>query len=243
MARVTEAHLEARRKQIVEAAWQSFARQGYHQTTMQDIADAAGLSAGAIYRYFPGKDALLKAINDRSQEMGRALLAVARSRAQGPVDVLQVLGETLFSVFYDPLFEATTRANVEIWPEMLRSELLRAALRQELTFWREAVAELLREAQRRGDLKPEVDPEAAVILFMAAWEGLRQWRMIDPENFTPERVLQAMQPVFGGVMTVQLDPSGQAARAGPHLEPPFGTRMPGPRQGEKQGQDERDEGL
>ena len=38
MARVTEAHVEARRNQILDAAWSCFARRGYHQTTMQDIA-------------------------------------------------------------------------------------------------------------------------------------------------------------------------------------------------------------
>ena len=38
MSRVTEAHIEARRNQITSAAWACFARKGYHQTTMQDIA-------------------------------------------------------------------------------------------------------------------------------------------------------------------------------------------------------------
>ena len=226
MARVTEAHLEARRNQIVDAAWQLFAQKGYHQTTMQDIATEAGLSAGALYRYFSGKDALLKAINDRSQEMGRTLLAAARARAQGPIDVLQVLGETLFSVFYDPLFEAATKANMEILPEILRSDVLRDAIRQELGFWRGAVADLLREAQRRGELKPDVDPEAAVILFMCAWMGLRDYRMVDPENFTPERVVEAIRPLFAADMRVRVDRSGRSADTTPYFEPPFTTRMP-----------------
>ena len=68
MARVTAAHVEARTNQIILAAWECFARKGYHQTTMADIAGEAGLSAGAIYRYFASKEAVLKAIS----EIGRA---------------------------------------------------------------------------------------------------------------------------------------------------------------------------
>src|SRR3989304_6147095 len=87
IARVTEAHLEARRDQIVNAAWTCFAQKGYHQTTMQDIASEAGISAGAIYRYFPGKEAVLKAINDRSQEIGRALEEAPRALSARPTVV------------------------------------------------------------------------------------------------------------------------------------------------------------
>ena len=63
MPKVTEAHLEARRSQILDAAWTCFARKGYHQATMQDICQESGLSPGAIYRYFESKEAILKAFS------------------------------------------------------------------------------------------------------------------------------------------------------------------------------------
>ncbi|HEY9407971.1 MAG TPA: helix-turn-helix domain-containing protein, partial [Jiangellaceae bacterium] len=53
MPRVSEAHLAARRDQILQAAWTCFARDGFHATSMQDVFAEAGLSAGAVYRYFP----------------------------------------------------------------------------------------------------------------------------------------------------------------------------------------------
>ena len=56
MPKVSDAHVEARRQQILEAASACFARQGFHQTSVQDICKEAGLSAGAVYRYFPGKE-------------------------------------------------------------------------------------------------------------------------------------------------------------------------------------------
>jgi AcrR family transcriptional regulator len=45
--RVNQKHLEARREQILEAAIECFAHNGFHRTTMQDIMREAGLSVGA----------------------------------------------------------------------------------------------------------------------------------------------------------------------------------------------------
>jgi hypothetical protein len=47
MPKVSKEHLERRRQQILEAATECFARQGLHGTSMQDIFDASGLSAGS----------------------------------------------------------------------------------------------------------------------------------------------------------------------------------------------------
>jgi len=155
VARVTEAHLKARRDQIVDAAWACFARKGYHQTTMQDIATEAGLSAGAIYRYFPGKEALLKAAADRSLEMNRALLEATRSEAAEPLDALELLGQTMFSSFNDPMFEMWTRLEVETRPEFLRNEALRESIKRQLAFWRTALIQLMAEAKQKGQLRAE----------------------------------------------------------------------------------------
>ncbi|WP_203434046.1 TetR/AcrR family transcriptional regulator [Jiangella asiatica] len=60
MPRVSDAHLAARRQQILEAAWRCFAQQGFHATSMQDVFAESGLSAGAVYRYFPSKADLVR---------------------------------------------------------------------------------------------------------------------------------------------------------------------------------------
>ena len=61
MPKVSDAHLEARRKQILDASSACFARQGFHQTTMQDIRPEAALSPGAVYRYFASKEEITAA--------------------------------------------------------------------------------------------------------------------------------------------------------------------------------------
>jgi AcrR family transcriptional regulator len=62
MPRVSQAHLDARRRQILDAARRCFVRNGFHATSMQDVLAEANLSAGAVYRYFRGKDEIIAAI-------------------------------------------------------------------------------------------------------------------------------------------------------------------------------------
>ena len=230
MPKVTEAHLEARRQQILDAAWACFARKGYHQTTMQDICQESGLSPGAIYRYFASKEAILKAINDRSQEMARALAEEARSRASGPLDTLEVIGQMMLSPFDDPMFETMTRVNIEIFPEFLRNDVLRKAMRKELTFWRRLLTQLLSEAKEGGQLKPEADPEALAVLLICAWEGLRHYSLMDPDNFKPERLVELVEALASEEVSPKAKkPERKLATQGP----PLGTRLRQRRRGKK----------
>jgi AcrR family transcriptional regulator len=57
-----EAKAEVTRKKILVAASKLFARRGYHKTTITDIAQAIGLTSGAIFHHFPSKEALLEAV-------------------------------------------------------------------------------------------------------------------------------------------------------------------------------------
>ncbi|HEX9683065.1 MAG TPA: TetR/AcrR family transcriptional regulator [Acidimicrobiales bacterium] len=59
---VTDAEKAARRVQILDAAKSVFATSGFHDTTVADVAGAAGLSYGSIYWYFDSKDALFHAV-------------------------------------------------------------------------------------------------------------------------------------------------------------------------------------
>jgi AcrR family transcriptional regulator len=196
MARVTEAHVDARRNQILDGAWQCFAERGYHRATMQDVAAAAGLSAGTIYLYYESKEALLRAITERSQEMGRRVLEEVRAHADGPLGAIQALGAVMKAALSDPGFETTTRLDSEIWPEIIRDERLAAIVRTEFAFWREGVAELLRGAQEAGELRPDVDADTLAALALCVWEGLRHYRLIDPDGFSEELLVVLLTPLL-----------------------------------------------
>jgi len=65
MPKVTDAHRESRREQILVAAWKCFSRNGFHSTSMADVIREAGLSAGAVYLYFRSKDEIIVAVGSQ----------------------------------------------------------------------------------------------------------------------------------------------------------------------------------
>ncbi|HMO55297.1 MAG TPA: helix-turn-helix domain-containing protein [Tepidiformaceae bacterium] len=68
MARVSDAHLEARRQSILAAATKLFTQKGIAAATMAEIAEEAGISPGAIYRYFENKDELARGCMNHSAD-------------------------------------------------------------------------------------------------------------------------------------------------------------------------------
>ena len=62
MPKVVPEYKEQARQRIIEAALQVFVERGYHNTTMDHIAEHLGVSKGAIYQYFKGKDQLFSEV-------------------------------------------------------------------------------------------------------------------------------------------------------------------------------------
>ncbi|MBF6301473.1 TetR/AcrR family transcriptional regulator [Nocardia amamiensis] len=95
MPRVTEEHLERRRRQILDAARKCFARKGFHETSMQDVFAESGLSAGAVYRYFKSKDELITALANETTVRLRVAMeqAIGRDPLPTPAEVIAVVAE------------------------------------------------------------------------------------------------------------------------------------------------------
>lgn len=79
---------DQRRAQVLEAAAKCFDREGFHGASMASIANEAALSVGQIYRYFPGKDAVIEALVAQYMDAWIARMFELRARASDPVDEL-----------------------------------------------------------------------------------------------------------------------------------------------------------
>jgi AcrR family transcriptional regulator len=170
MPKVTEAHLEARRRQIIEAAIECFSRDGFHRATMQDIVSEAGLSPGAIYRYFSSKEEIIEAIADERHARERALIAAAREGAdieQG----LRELARAFFGSLADPEERRRRRLGIQIWAEALRNPRMLRMVRRGVDEPRAMFAGFVREAQDRGELPPDLDPDAVARLVLSLFFG------------------------------------------------------------------------
>lgn len=84
-----KSHVTAAR--ILDAALGLFQTKGFDQTTMRDIAAAAGMATGAAYHYFPSKDAMVMAFYQRSYDDMRPLLESALAGVRRPEQQLIAL--------------------------------------------------------------------------------------------------------------------------------------------------------
>lgn len=89
MPKVSQEHRDARRAQILQASAACFERKGYQRTTMADIIKESGLSAGAIYVYFAGKQDIVRAVAQESiTARVEAITARAGDGALSPGDLV-----------------------------------------------------------------------------------------------------------------------------------------------------------
>lgn len=176
--RVTDAHVEARRRAILDAAFRCFARDGLHGATMQDIAGAAGLSTGTLYGYFDDKEALVRALAAQSAERrmntfanlepgkGAPALADAVYDLMGNLDVEEA--------------ETSVRLDVRLWAEMLDRAEGREIILEAFGGIARPVARFVRAEREDGRIRPDVDPEAVGRLVVSLLAGLELQRAYEP---------------------------------------------------------------
>jgi AcrR family transcriptional regulator len=179
MPRVSAAHLERRRAQILGAALRCFAREGFHRTTMQDVVREAGLSPGALYRYFASKEELIAAI---ASERHASELAALREAAAGTdaLAALRRLATSFLGRLSSPEEQAWRRVTVQVWGEALRSPRVMEVAREGLDEPLRALAALLRRGQHEGRIAADLDPDAAARVGAALFQGLVLQQAWDP---------------------------------------------------------------
>ena len=180
MPKVSDAHLEARRRQIVDAAVACFARQGFHRTSMQDIYAESGLSAGAVYRYFAGKDEIIATIAHEVQRLAGTVAAAGDDAAPGEAPLTDLLEYMIggFERLELAGVDQRLRLAVQLWAEALRDPKLLELERDVVTLVLSGFAARVRHGQDRGELDPDLDPESVGRAMLALLQGLilqRTW--------------------------------------------------------------------
>ncbi|AXE76608.1 MULTISPECIES: TetR/AcrR family transcriptional regulator [Streptomyces] len=174
MARVSQEHLDARRRQIIDGAARCFARDGFHGTSMQGVLKEVGLSAGAVYRYFSGKEDLIAAIADEAFTSIRLAFQEAADATPPPTpDVL--LGRVLRGLFSGEVCGLDGRQFaaliVQVWSETLRNERLAATFDDGFSTMRVVWADVVEGYRKAGVMRADVPADHVARAMMAAAQG------------------------------------------------------------------------
>lgn len=154
MPKVSDAYRTARRDEIIVAALRCFAAKGYQRTSMADIIDESGLSAGAIYGHFTGKKELFAAVAGRVLDARRGELQARRADA-GPLPPGQIIA-TLVSGMRNEPFGGVI---VQLWAEAAVDAEIRELVRGVFTRLRETVRAGLVEWAAAEPGRIDGDPE------------------------------------------------------------------------------------
>ncbi len=86
---------ERARQAILDAAYELFIHQGFAATSMRQIADAARLSPGSLYNYFPSKDAMFQAILEERHPIHQMLPIMQRVEGRSVEEFCRNAAHTL----------------------------------------------------------------------------------------------------------------------------------------------------
>jgi len=162
----------------MEAATTCFARNGFHKTSMPDVFAESGLSAGAVYKHFPSKDALIAAI---AEDSTRQLIDVLDMRLAA-TDLLP-LTDLLPAVIEDLTARGSGNTPapmaLQVWSEMMRDAQLAMTVGTMLGQVHERLTQLCRRSQQAGDLPADLDPGDAARVLIALLHGwIVQWNIM-----------------------------------------------------------------
>lgn len=196
--RKTRAQAQAEtRQRLLKAAATTFARKGYVGASLDEIADAAGYSVGAVYSNFSSKEQVFCELMsehaaDRVETVADALRC---ARDQPPGGSLGELGRLLIDAADKNIEVAVLQT--EFWLHAIRNpdtmEILAAGTRGTLDLLRDVVTELLEDHHVDQSI---VSPETFAVSVLALYQGLTRQRRTDPSRVSEE--------LFGQVLSWQL---------------------------------------
>lgn len=177
MPKISAAHEAEVRARIASAALRVVARKGYRRATVQDVVGESGLSVGAIYTHFKGKDDLFLATCDRLAEQGLAdlasLLVAGQSTAHKLAIAVRFFVDTI-DVHSDAPGQITL---VQAWAEADQEPGVREMLVRRRERLVAASQLLLQEGIASGDVPPWLDLDGTARAFSGLLDGLMLQRI------------------------------------------------------------------
>lgn len=181
---------EMTRELLLDAAIEVFAEKGYHGASLDDVAEAAGFTKGAVYSNFTRKSDLFRALLEReSRRMAEALRQAVET---APLELLpDVAGELLKDPENDQQMETL---RVEFWLAAARDPSLRGPL----LAGRDQIGDAFEAKLATSGSDPGLDGDELAVLFDALVTGLMMDKALDPEGDQPVLLAKALHKLLAG---------------------------------------------
>lgn len=164
----------ATRERILVAAERLFAERGFSGVSMPAIAAAAGITAGAIYKHFAGKEELFFSIVARAVEA--APTTAAGEGLPGPAAVAAIV-----AAYTTRRLKRVRQLAVEIHYAAAQNAKVRRLLRNSVDREIAGMAEQIAASQAAGEIDAELDPQLTAAAVMTLIMGLMHAETLTPQ--------------------------------------------------------------
>jgi len=170
---------ESRKEKILLTAKSLFAKQGYEETSIQDIVKETGFPAGSIYTYFEGKEAIVKKILDDGFNEFNNRIASYFIDANTPNEKINILIDKALPGLF---------ADIELITLLLTEAAHFESFDEKLNSLVDMLYELLNAAQKK-DLDREVVKTGLLVILLGAFHSIRMVNK-NAVKITQESVIQ-----------------------------------------------------
>jgi len=178
-----------RRRQILEAALACFARKGYHQTTMDDIAAQLPFSKGLLYYYFKTKRELFLAILENW--MGQSIAVWKDILSPDDNAITQLRKGLEYSMQLLAQSADLARVEFEFYGEIGRDAQISGAFKTLFAQFRAEFNAILKAGVANGEFRP-ANTQAIAAILLGIYEGLAIQVMVDPTALDGPAITQEL---------------------------------------------------
>ncbi len=179
-----------RESRILDAANDLITHYGYDKTTVDDIARTAGISKGAVYLHFKGKEALFEALLLReSERVMDDMFARIEADPEGGT-LFHVYSHALYAAISNPLIRALSTRDRRVLGDFARRFANMVSPQESMMFGREFIAHFQAAGLIRSDLSPET---VTHLLVYMRYGFLMSENVLPPEHTPPiDEIVAAM---------------------------------------------------
>ncbi|MGX5695523.1 TetR/AcrR family transcriptional regulator [Agromyces soli] len=166
----------AKREEILTAALEVIARNGYGKASVRELADAVGLSQAGLLHYFSSKEELFAEVLRKRDEVDRELLDAADADHE-----LSMLDGFVGVVRHNAEVPGLVQLYARLSNEATEPEhAARPFFDERFRLFREMAADGIRDGQREGTIPADLDPERLASILLAVSDGLQTQWLMDP---------------------------------------------------------------
>ena len=197
--KMPKSYLEARKREIVEAAIKCYIEKGYHNVTMQDIYQTTELSPGAVYNYFKGKEEIFAEAARMSQEKNDLMFSeYVTKNTEYP---LSELGKLYMETIRQIDIQKVTALNLSLYAEAVRNPELAETLRENYKNVLNHVTEIVENYQADGRISGNLDAESVSRVILNILTGIGLQYIFEPD-VNMELYLETYDAIIKGEFSI-----------------------------------------